>query len=81
MTYPKRAIANPTRILSGEQDCSWDPSHKSKSRLYATLSDDDETVQLSIAETKADGSYTGQAAIVLRRSEALDLLKVLAAVI
>lgn len=81
MNYPRRFIGNPTEIAGLNRECSWDTNQESTSTLYATIGSDDKTLQLYIAETKIDGSYTSRSAVTLSRSEALDLMKVLAALI
>jgi hypothetical protein len=81
MAYPRRTVINPTNIQGLNQTCTWYPTHDSTSQLAALLSEDDETLRITINERRDDGVYTEQASITLNRTGGLELIKVLSGLI
>lgn len=72
---------NPTHFEGGDQSCTWEPAVNSRSFASLVLSDDDQTVRISIRESRSDGIYTQSASVTLTREDAIDMIKCLSGLI
>jgi len=84
MDFPKRFIHNPYPINGMKQSCTWDETTTSSASLTATISSNDRTIRLNVSETRSDdgrGTHTANASVTLSRARAVELMKVLAALI